>query len=235
MRDNRNHTTNGLLFDLDNTLYFYDPAHAAGLQTMWRHLAHHTNLTEEKLEQEYELAKHQVKHRLVATAASHHRLLYIQALLENLNLFSPALVRETYNQYWDAFFAAMQPLPGMLEVITALAKKYAIGVVTNFIADIQYRKLEQLGIAHLVQFLVTSEEIGREKPDPQVFLAACKKMKLQPQELCMVGDDLAADIIPAQQLGMETYWLVPQTNTSQSEFSLFKTCSTFYELEKRLL
>lgn len=224
----------GLLLDLDNTLYHYTPAHETGIKTVFSSLSQLKQLPSEELAVVYEQAKQQVKHRLNNTAASHHRLLYLQAMLEQLGLFSPALTRDLYNQYWNAFLAAMEPIPGMNEALHKLAKKFTIGIITNFVADIQYRKLEQLGIGHIINHLVTSEEIGCEKPDLKIFFAACKKMQLRPDELCMIGDDLDADIIPAQHLGMETYWLVSQETNTKSEHSLFKTCSTFYDIEKRL-
>lgn len=224
----------GLLFDLDNTLYHYNPAHEAGLNAVFNTLSQQAAQSTAELFTVYEQAKQLVKHRLHSTAASHHRLLYLQAMLELLGLFSPTLTQDLYNRYWNAFFPAMQPIVGMSESLHRLAKSYRIGIITNFVADIQYRKLEQLGIASLISHLVTSEEIGCEKPDPRVFFAACKKMQLQADEVCMIGDDLEADIIPAQHLGMETYWLVPQTSTTKTPHSLFKTCSTFYEIEERL-
>ncbi len=227
-------TIKGLLLDLDNTLYRYEPAHQAGLAVVLDCLHSLSKISKAELELVYEQGKQQVKRRLHATAASHHRLLYIQAMLEQLGSFSPKLTTDLYKQYWAAFFATMKPLPGLNESLGRLAETYRIGIITNFVADIQYQKLEQLGIDHLITYLITSEEVGCEKPDQKIFLAACKKMQLRPEELCMIGDDLAADIIPAQHLGMETYWLTPEPSTTQPEHSLFKTCSTFYDLEKRL-
>ncbi|MBM3886705.1 HAD family hydrolase [Candidatus Dependentiae bacterium] len=224
----------GLLFDLDNTLYYYEPAHTAGLHAVFSALQNKTNLSVNSLNTAYEQAKQHIKLRLHNTAASHHRLLYFQTMLEQLNIFSLTQAYDLYNLYWSAFFAAMQPVPGMKDMLHKLASIYTLAIVTNFIADIQYRKLEQLGITTIIKYLVTSEELGCEKPDAKVFLAACKKMQLRPDELCMIGDDLAADIIPAQHLGMETYWLTSQQENIKPEHSLFKTCSTFYEIEERL-
>lgn len=234
MQANNNQAPKGLLFDLDNTLYYYEPANQAGITAVFNYLKPLMTNPSIDLHLIYEQAKMHVKHRLQNTAASHHRLLYIQTMLELLNIFSPLLTKQLYDLYWDSFFAAMHPVEGMLEILTKLAQKYKIGIVTNFIADIQYKKLEQLGISHLISHLVTSEEIGCEKPNPKIFQAACRKMHLQPDELCMIGDDLAADIIPAQSQGMKTIWLVPENKTSNQEHSLFKTCSNFYDIEKRL-
>jgi HAD superfamily hydrolase (TIGR01549 family) len=238
MRADKNRPINGLLLDLDNTLYLYDPAHEAGIKSVFNRLHKKTSISLVALAAAYEQAKSVVKHRLQNTAASHHRLLYLQAMLEELQLFSATLTNDLYKHYWATFLVAMQPLPGMKEILPLLAKRYKIGIITNCTADIQYQKLEHLGIADCISHLITSEEIGCEKPDTKIFFAAFKKMQQRPEELCMIGDDLSADIIPAHQLGMETYWLIPTPTKQQSQTmndnALFKTCSTFYDLEKRL-
>ena len=229
------HTIKGLLLDLDNTLYFYEPSHKAALNHIFLLIQQKKGLSVSILLGAYEAAKQQVKHRLHATAASHHRLLYLQGMLEQLGIFSSRLAHELYQEYWKTFLSTMKPLPGVKETLPRLAHTYKIGIVTNFIADIQYLKLDRLGLSESIHTLTTSEEVGCEKPDQKIFLAACKKMQLRPEELCMVGDDLGADIIPAHQLGMDTYWVLPDSNYSQAEHSLFNPCSTFHEHEKRLL
>lgn len=47
------------------------------------------------------------------------------------------------------------------------------------------------------------------KSDPRIFLAALDHLHLAPQEVWMIGDDLAYDIAPAQQLGMIALWYDP--------------------------
>jgi HAD superfamily hydrolase (TIGR01458 family) len=47
---------------------------------------------------------------------------------------------------------------------------------------------------------VTATVVG--KPSPQMFLAAATSLRLEPDQVMMVGDDLASDVLAAQELGM---------------------------------
>jgi putative hydrolase of the HAD superfamily len=80
-----------------------------------------------------------------------------------------------------------------------------ICIVSDMIAHIQVKKLQKLGIAQNIKYLVTSEEIGAEKPDPRMFQAALNKLNLSPKEVIMIGDSENKDIKGAQALGIKSY------------------------------
>jgi HAD superfamily hydrolase (TIGR01509 family) len=56
--------------------------------------------------------------------------------------------------------------------------------------------------------LVTSEELGAEKPDPGFFTALLRRCETtDPSELLYVGDRTDNDVLPAAAAGMRTCWL----------------------------
>jgi HAD superfamily hydrolase (TIGR01662 family) len=56
--------------------------------------------------------------------------------------------------------------------------------------------------------LVTSEELGAEKPDPAFFAEVLRRSESSdPSELLYVGDRVDNDILPAAQAGWRTCWL----------------------------
>jgi len=64
--------------------------------------------------------------------------------------------------------------------------------------------LAQLGVAPLIDFVVTSEEAGASKPQVDIFKAALKKLgntQIQPHEILHVGDDLEKDYFGSKRLG----------------------------------
>lgn len=61
--------------------------------------------------------------------------------------------------------------------------------------------VESLGLAPLLQSIVSSALIGYEKPHPQVFLHALNLLD-HPQTIWMIGDDIEADILGAQAVGI---------------------------------
>ncbi|CAG7618867.1 HAD family hydrolase [Actinacidiphila bryophytorum] len=89
--------------------------------------------------------------------------------------------------------AAWRPYPDAAEVLKALrARGVAVAVVSNIGWDLRPVFAEH-GLADLVDAFVLSFEVGSQKPDPAIFLAACAELGVPPRETLMVGDDRRAD------------------------------------------
>lgn len=89
--------------------------------------------------------------------------------------------------------AAWQPYPDAAEVLGALrARGVPVAVVSNIGWDPR-PVFAAHGLDRLVDAFVLSFEVGWQKPDPGIFLAACERLGLAPQETLMVGDDRTAD------------------------------------------
>lgn len=65
---------------------------------------------------------------------------------------------------------------------------------------------KRLGLAGLVDFVVSSYSTGWSKPHPAMFERALAAFGLAPREAFMVGDDFAADVIGAKSVGMRAIW-----------------------------
>jgi HAD superfamily hydrolase (TIGR01662 family) len=59
-----------------------------------------------------------------------------------------------------------------------------------------------LGVAHLIDAVVTSLEVGYRKPHVAMFKAALREADCEADECVMVGDSEVKDIEPALALGM---------------------------------
>ena len=67
------------------------------------------------------------------------------------------------------------------------ARGVPVAVVSNIGFDIR-PLVEALGFAPYVDAYVLSYEIGRCKPDPAIFVAACAALGVEPEHTLMVGD-----------------------------------------------
>ena len=54
-------------------------------------------------------------------------------------------------------------------------RKIRIGIGTDMTAYVQYRKLEAIGVTSYIDFIVTSEEAGAEKPHYHFLISVWKK------------------------------------------------------------
>jgi beta-phosphoglucomutase len=63
--------------------------------------------------------------------------------------------------------------------------------------------LEAIGVAPLMDVVVSAEDVTRGKPDPQVFLRAAERLGV-PREACIVVEDAAAGVEAGRRAGMKT-------------------------------
>jgi HAD superfamily hydrolase (TIGR01549 family) len=193
-----------VIFDTDNTLYPYDPSHLAATNAVRDKATSLLGVSTQEFDEAFSKARQRVKDRLKGTASSHSRLLYFQSTLEILGMHTQILLTLDLEQtYWSTFLANAQLFQGVKEFISQLKSD---GIVTANITDltsqIQFRKVVYFGLDELFDYVVTSEEAGRDKPDIAPFEIALAKIGFEPSEIWMIGDNPISDIEGAALAGM---------------------------------
>lgn len=200
-----------VIFDLDNTLYSYDDAHAAAWQALTRYAGEKLSLSPEVFEGLHRDAFDLQKRRAGAKcAAIHNRLLRCQMMLEmaGLPLGHASRMAELY---WKTLIESAVPEPGALQTMKRLKEMgLTIGIGTNMTAYVQYLKLEKLGLLRYVDCMVTSEEVNAEKPDAKFYTMCVMKAGCEAAECAFVGDSLKGDIVGALEAGMQGFWYCPK-------------------------
>lgn len=195
------HLPDAILFDTDNTLYPYDPAHEAAQRAVREKVIATFSIKPEEFDRAFDEARRQVKTRLKHTASSHSRLLYLQRMLEIMGLGSQVLLALDFEQtYWRTFLSHAQlfdEVKELLDDIRLLGIPTAI--VTDLTAQIQFRKVVYFGLDHYFDYIVTSEEAGFDKPHAAPFQIALEKMQPKGNCIWMIGDNPVNDIRGARE------------------------------------
>lgn len=199
----------GVLIDIDDTLYAYLPAHEKALsecQAVFSKEFANCWLVGE-FKKKYREKREAVTERLKPQGICRSRLFAFQALFEETAMpqaFNTALKYETL--YWRVFINNMKLCAAAGKFLqTCKSKGLATCAVSDMQTHFQVQKLQALGVDHLIDYLVTSEEIGKEKPAPEIFQTALKKLNLKPNEVIMVGDNLEKDIEGAEAVGIKGF------------------------------
>lgn len=199
-----------VILDLDGTLYSYPPCHDAGLERFGEAWSQLGLGTPEDGCAAYLRGQKVIHRRLRGTAAMHHRLLYArEAVDQRLGRSDVKLTLALEHAYWSAYFETMTLRPGARSFLEALKERSVPTVLlTDLVTFVQMHKLQALKLEGLFDFLVTSEDVGEEKPSPLMLQAALEKLgKAAGPELWMVGDSWEKDMVPAQEMGLSTVWI----------------------------
>jgi len=192
---------NAILFDTDNTLYPYDPAHLAAQNAVRKKVTEMFSISTDQFDNAFVEARQQIKDTLFGTAASHSRLLYMQRMLEHLGLGSQVLMALDFEQtYWRTFLSNAILFPDVRELLDDIRLLgIPTAIVTDLTAQIQFRKVVYFGLDNYFDCIVTSEEAGYDKPNASPFELAIQKMSPTGDVFWMVGDNPENDIRGAKE------------------------------------
>lgn len=200
-----------VLIDLDNTLYPYEPSHHAGTQAVRKLAADVLGIAQTDFDRCFADARSEIKARLGDQASSHNRLLYFQRTLERAGLATRPLESLQFTQaYWLAYLDAVTLFPQVVDFLDdlRLADVPAV-IVTDLTAEIQMRKIIALGLDAHIDWVVTSEESGHDKPHPASFELALAKLGGVEGPVWMIGDNHDCDLIGAKRaIGAATLQIV---------------------------
>ena len=92
-------------------------------------------------------------------------------------------------------------LPGAVEAVERMAERWPLAVASSSNRPLIDLVLELAGLAPLFRATVSSEEVGRGKPAPDVYLEAARRLGVEPQRAAAI-EDSAAGIRSAADAGM---------------------------------
>jgi putative hydrolase of the HAD superfamily len=86
--------------------------------------------------------------------------------------------------------------------LAAMAAQVPLISISNGTAD-----LGRIGLHGHFRFSVSASEVGVAKPHATIFLHACERLGIAPENVLHVGDDPLADVVGARDAGLRTAWL----------------------------
>jgi len=192
-----------LTLDLDDTLWPIAPVieHAEG--ALHAFLAEHAPQVAERwppvamraLRDRVAAENPQLAHDYSAQRRLSLRLALIDAKAD-VNLVEPC---------YQAFIAARHQVNLYADAEPALrrfARVRPLAALTNGNADVS-----RIAVGMHFRFAVSAREHGAAKPDPSIFLAACRRLSLPPAQVLHVGDDPWLDVAGAAAAGMRSCWI----------------------------
>ena len=192
----RRRRRDGLILDLDDTLYPREQFVQSGLQAVARHVQDTRDIPADDA-----FSLMSTAHRQGSAGRE------LQALCARFGLAAgviPELI-EVFRNHWPS----LQLPSATADVLKALrAEGWRIVVLTNGLPRVQRTKVFALGIHAFVDDVIYAEEqTPGGKPSAEAFRAALTRLALPARRCVCVGDDPFRDIAAARALGMSTVWV----------------------------
>jgi len=187
-----------ILFDLDDTLYDAERAYRLPMKSIGLSMKSAA----------YAAARARVKGRLESRHPSaRNRLLYFKEMLASSGRYSPERALALMGRYEAALFRQVRSQWIRLKrskLLQKLSRRYRLAVLSNENLRTQLIKMKAIDPkSRFFKLLITSEEVGAEKPSPRMFKETLRLLKVSPKRCLMVGNDFSSDLRPALSLGMK--------------------------------
>jgi HAD superfamily hydrolase (TIGR01509 family) len=79
-------------------------------------------------------------------------------------------------------------IDGAVDAVRRLAERWPLGLASSSNRPLIDLALREMGVADLFSATVSSEEVARGKPAPDVYLEAARRLGVRPQEVAAVED-----------------------------------------------
>tara|TARA_Y100000768_G_scaffold378748_1_gene353547 strand:+ start:1356 stop:2021 length:666 start_codon:yes stop_codon:yes gene_type:complete len=184
------------IFDLDDTLYNYQICNDHAISKVIDHLYFEFNIDKRTSLNTYLEARNYINNNLKNSSSMHSRFLYLKKTVEMLSLNdSFQNTSKLYEIFWKSFFNKMKLFEWVMPAFKKLEKNnIKIIIATDFNARIQFLKIINLKIDTYIYRMVTSQEVGEEKPSKKFAKTILNGIDSKKSSIFYVGDNPDKDI-----------------------------------------
>jgi HAD superfamily hydrolase (TIGR01509 family) len=119
---------------------------------------------------------------------------------------------------WVLYDDVMPTVKGLKE------KGMLLGVVSTL-------RFDKAGLSPYLDVTVTPQEAGCNKPDPEMFLFAARRLALEPKDVIYIGDQYERDILGSMRAGIKS-WLIDRYDLvkESTDFPVIRSVSEVIDL-----
>lgn len=200
-----------LFFDLDHTLWDFDKNSSFAFDTIFKQQGYAIDLNH--FLEVYIPTNHQYWKLYQFNKISHEDLRYYRlkdvfdALQFKVSDADIQKVSEDYINYLPEFNHLFD---GAIELLDYLKPNYNLHIITNGFASAQARKLKNSNLEQYFETITNSEMAGAKKPNRTIFEFALSSANALKSESLMIGDSYEADVVGAQEAGIEAIFFNEQ-------------------------
>ena len=116
--------------------------------------------------------------------------------------FDPLVVAKEKEEGYLALLDEVLPIPEILAIAQAHAGRMPMAVASGGTRRVIERVLQHLGLRQLFAAVVTSDDVVNQKPAPDIFLEAARRLGVPPQQ-CRAYEDTDLGMAAIRAAGMD--------------------------------
>ena len=219
-----------VIFDIDNTFYDFVYSNNISLDKLRDYTKKNFGWTAEEFDEKHLAVQHEIYSQIGYNGSCRDRMLRYQKMLEHSSLSLFPHAAKLYELYWSTMLETLIPYEGLVEVMQTLKdNNLKIGIGTDMTPYIQMLKLEKMKILQYIDFIVTSEEAGEEKPSPKLFQMCLNKSGCEKSECLFIGDDLRKDYEGAKNFGMKALLFNKKNHEVSEDVNQIKSLNEIWQ------
>lgn len=233
-----------LFLDLDNTIFDSKGAYDYALSRLSaRYGSYFRGIP---FLEEFERHKKDVKTQLKGHPGNRNRLLVLKRMADlywdGLDAEKLLFLEKNYFKYFkknvvDQLRLHRKGYKRLFSILNRFSNRIPIYILTNESLRTQLYKISWVFPAHIKIRLISSEEVGFEKPSQDFYSYAMNRVDASPSEVVMIGDSLEDDVLGALASNIKAYHLISIfgeeliTDETLGNKKFFKTTNLAYTLE----
>jgi putative hydrolase of the HAD superfamily len=201
-----------LFFDLDHTLWDFETNSRETIQELYNNyrLAELGIVDFDGFYNTYSAHNHRLWDRYTKGFIKQEELRWKRVYLSLLDfkVANEPLAKEMSQDYLEILPNKKHLFPYTIEILDYLKQKdYKMHLITNGFESVQFKKINNSGIADYFIEVITSEASNSLKPQKEIFEYALKNAKASVEKSIMIGDNESADIQGGINMGMDTIFV----------------------------
>ncbi len=142
-------------------------------------------------------------------------------------------IEKLASDYTDQLSVQHFLIDGALKVVSALAEKCRLYIITNGIGYVQRSRFSLSPIYKYFLELFISEEVGYEKPSIHFFEHVARNIPdYEPETTLVVGDSITSDMKGGIGAGLDCCYFTPEGKDVPTDSKIKYVINSLYDLEK---
>ena len=213
-----------LFFDLDHTLWDFEANSKEALLELYASYDWQSDLgveVEDFLSKYYQVndqmwALYRVG-KITKADLRHRRFM---ESLGSFGVVDEEKVKSFEKDYIDLAPRKTELFPGCLSMLDQLKNHFDLHIITNGFHETQHIKLRESRLKPYFKQIITSDQVGVNKPAAGIFIEAMKAAKANRKNSLMIGDNLMVDILGARNVGMDQVYFNPHKEAHQQQVTI---------------